>query len=143
MLQATEPFVRRLILSRNSPQAWAQRFGRSAPDILWLAAETPRILRSLVGSLQKGQLAVAVEPRGLEPYLHRIEKTANRIVLAMLMSGLVIAAAFIVSVYHPVLPGGAVNAILVGLVAGVGLAGAALVWISRRKSLPAGRSEGQ
>jgi ubiquinone biosynthesis protein len=135
MMESTQPYVTRLIMSRNSPQAWAQRFGRAAPDILWLAAETPKIARGLVGSIQKGQFSLAVEPRGLEPYLHRVEKTANRLVLAMLMSALVIAAAFIVSVYHPVLPGGVIGPILAGLVGAVAVAGVALVWISRRKSL--------
>jgi len=141
MMEATEPYVTRLIMSRNSPQAWAQRFGRAAPDILWLAAEGPRIMRGFVGSMQKGELALAVEPKGLDPYLHRVEKTANRIVLAMLMSALLIAGAFLVSVYHPTLSGGVVDLILAGIVGAGAVAGSALLWISRRKSLPRKQSE--
>jgi uncharacterized protein (DUF2062 family) len=98
-------------------------------------------VRGLVGSIQKGQFSVAVEPKGLEPYLHRVEKTANRLVLAMLMSSLLLAAAFIVSAYHPVLPGGVIGPILAGLLGAVAVAGVALVWISRRKSLLDKQSE--
>jgi ubiquinone biosynthesis protein len=136
MMEAIEPYVTRLIVRRNSPQAWARRFGRAAPDLLWLAAEGPRALRGLVVSLQKNQLALAVEPKGLDPYLHRVEKTANRIVLAMLMSALVIAGSVLVSVYHPALPGDVTDRILAGLVGAMALAAVALVWISRRKSIP-------
>ncbi len=136
MMDAIEPYVTRLIVSRNSPQAWARRFGRAAPDLLWLAAEGPRALRGLVVSLQKDQLALAVEPKGLDPYLHRVEKTANRIVLAMLMSALVIAGSVLVSVYHPALPSDVTDRILAGLVGAMALAAVALVWISRRKSIP-------
>ncbi len=136
MMEATEPYLTRLIMSRNSPQAWARRFGRAAPDLLWLAAEGPRALRGLVVSLQKDQLALAVEPNGLDPYLHRVEKTANRIVLAMLMSALVIAGSVLVSVYHPALPSDVTDRILAGLVGAMALAAVALVWISRRKSIP-------
>jgi len=136
MMDAIEPYVTRLIVSRNSPQAWARRFGRAAPDLLWLAAEGPRALRGLVVSLQKDQLALAVEPKGLDPYLHRVEKTANRIVLAMLMSALVIAGSLLVSVYHPALPSDVTDRILAGLVGAMALAAVALVWISRRKSIP-------
>jgi ubiquinone biosynthesis protein len=65
MMKATEPYVRRLILEHNSPEVWAGKFGKAAPDVLWLATESPRILRRAVSSLSKGELAVGVEPKGL------------------------------------------------------------------------------
>ena len=136
---APEPFrVVSLVLSQNSPQAWAQRFGTAAPDILWLAVEGPRVARRLVGSLEKGEMALAVEPTGLDPYLRRLEKTANRIVLAMLMSALVIGGSFLVSVYHPQLPAGTVGPLLAGVVGAVATVGVVLAWKSRRKSMPNG-----
>jgi ubiquinone biosynthesis protein len=136
MMETTEPYLARLVLSQNSPQAWTRRFGKAAPDILWLAAEGPRVARRLIGSLEKGEMALSVEPTGLDPYLRRLEKTANRIVLAMLMSALVIGGSFLVSVYHPQLPAGTVGPLLAGVVGAVGVAGVTLAWKSRRKSMP-------
>ena len=136
MMETTEPYLARLVLSQNSPQAWAQRFGKAAPDILWLAVEGPRVARRLVGSLEKGEMALAVEPTGLDPYLRRLEKTANRIVLAMLMSALVIGGSFLVSVYHPQLPAGTVGPLLASVVGAVATVGVVLAWKSRRKSMP-------
>ena len=136
MMETTEPYLARLVLSQNSPQAWTRRFGKAAPDILWLAAEGPRVARRLIGSLEKGEMALSVEPTGLDPYLRRLEKTANRIVLAMLMSALVIGGSFLVSVYHPQLPAGTVGPLLAGVLVAVGVAGVVLAWKSRRKSMP-------
>ncbi|HYT14080.1 MAG TPA: AarF/ABC1/UbiB kinase family protein [Candidatus Nitrosopolaris sp.] len=132
MMQATEPYVKRLVIEQNSPEVWATRFGRSAPDVAWLATESPRILRRAVTSLQKGELALAVEPKGLEPYVHRIERSANRIVLGMILSALVIAVGFVVSVYRP-----GVSELLDTFLAAAAAVGAVvllrLVWLSRRK----------
>jgi hypothetical protein len=74
------PNVRRVI-EENSPLAWTKRFGRAAPDVLWLATESPDILKRAVTSLERGEFALAVEPKGLEPLVHRVENAANRIVL--------------------------------------------------------------
>jgi ubiquinone biosynthesis protein len=133
MMKATEPYVRRLILEHNSPEVWAGKFGKAAPDVLWLATESPRILRRAVSSLSKGELAVGVEPKGLDPYVHRIERAANRIVLGMVLSALVIAAGFVVTVYRPGVSSGLLDSVLAGGVAAGVLITARLVWLSRRK----------
>jgi ubiquinone biosynthesis protein len=100
MIDATEPYLTRMMIEENSPLAWTKRFGRAAPDVLWLATESPRILKRAVTSLEKGELALAVEPKGLEPFVHRVENAANRIVLGMILAALVIAVGFVVSVYR-------------------------------------------
>lgn len=132
MMEATEPYVRRLIIEHNSPVVWANKFGRAAPDVLWLATESPRILRRAVTRLQKGELAIAVEPKGLDPYLHRLERSADRLVLGMILSALLIAAGFVVSVYRPG-AGTLLDAVLAWAVIAGAAVGGVLVWKSRRK----------
>jgi ubiquinone biosynthesis protein len=132
MMEATKPYVERLILEQNSPLVWAGKFGRAAPDVLWLATEAPRIVRRAVASLQKGELAVAVEPKGLDPYVHRLERAANRLVLGMVLAALVIAGGFVVSVYRPGVSS-LLDTVLVGVVAAGALLIARLVWLSRHK----------
>src|SRR6266700_2451132 len=112
MMEATEPYVKRLVIAQNSPIAWANKFGRASPDVLWLVTESPRILRQAVSSLQKGELALAVEPKGLDPIVHRIERAANRIVWGMVLAALVIAVGFVVSVYRPGVSGGLLDCFL-------------------------------
>jgi ubiquinone biosynthesis protein len=132
MMEATEPYVKRLMIQHNSPAVWANRFGRAAPDVMWLASESPRILRRAVTSLQKGELAIAVEPKGLDPFVHRIEKAANRVVLGMILSALVISGGFVISVYRPGVSA-LLDTVLVAFVAAGIVAGAGLLWLSRHK----------
>ncbi|OLC24421.1 MAG: hypothetical protein AUG06_10670 [Actinobacteria bacterium 13_1_20CM_2_65_11] len=132
MMEATEPYVKHLIIEHNSPAVWANKFGRAAPDVLWLATESPRILRRAVARLQKGELAIAVEPKGLDPYLHRIEKSADRLVLGMILSALLIAGGFVVSVYRPG-AGTLLDAVLAWAVIAAASVGGVLLWKSRRK----------
>jgi ubiquinone biosynthesis protein len=133
MIDATEPYLRRMVIEENSPLAWTKRFGRAAPDVLWLATEAPHILKRAVTSLEKGELALAVEPRGLEPYVHRVENAANRIVLGMIIAALVIAVGFVVSVYRPGAQGGLVGTFLAGALGAGAVVVARLVWLATRK----------
>ncbi len=132
MMEATEPYVKRLMIQHNSPAVWANRFGRAAPDVMWLASESPRIIRRAVTSLQKGELAIAVEPTGLDPFVHRIEKAANRVVLGMILSALVIAGGFVISVYRPGVSA-LLDTVLVAFVAAGIVVAAGLLWLSRHK----------
>ena len=133
MMEATEPYVKRLVIAQNSPIAWANKFGRASPDVLWLVTESPRILRQAVNSLQKGELALAVEPKGLDPIVHRIERAANRIVWGMVLSALVIAVGFVVSVYRPGVSGGLLDYFLAAAFGAGAAVLARLVWLSTRK----------
>ncbi len=56
MIDATEPYVKRMVIEENSPLAWSKRFGRAAPDVLWLATESPRIVRRALGSVRANSL---------------------------------------------------------------------------------------
>ncbi len=133
MIDATEPYLTRMVIEENSPLAWTKRFGRAAPDVLWLATESPRILKRAVTSLEKGELALAVEPKGLEPFVHRVENAANRIVLGMILAALVIAVGFVVSVYRPGAQGGLVGTFLAGALGAGAVVVARLVWLATRK----------
>src|SRR5205085_638251 len=85
----------------NSPVAWARRFGKAIPDLLWLAAELPLQVRHLLGELDRGSLKIAVQPTGLDSTLNRVERVANRIVLGSIVAAFIIALAVLLSVSHP------------------------------------------
>ena len=132
--EISEAYMRKLVLAENSPRRWARRLEREAPDLMWLAVEAPKVTRRLLSKLEKGQLAMAVEAKGLDPYVHRLERTANRIVLAMVLSALIVAAAVVVSVYRPG-GGGLLDIALAVCLASAGVAGAALTWAWTRRTV--------
>jgi ubiquinone biosynthesis protein len=132
MMAAAQPYVERLIVKQNSPLVWGERFARATPDLLWLATESPRILRRAVTAMQKGDFAVPMEARGFDPYVRRLERIADRIVLGMLLAALVIAGGFVGSAYRPAVPAGLLEVVLLGCAAAAAAMGGGLLWLTHR-----------
>ena len=133
MMDAAQPYVEQLIVKQNSPVLWGKRLARATPDVLWLATESPRVLRRAVTAMQKGEFAVPIEARGFDPYVRRLERTGDRIVLGMILAALVIASGFVVSAYRPGVPGGLLEAVLLGSAAAAAAVGAGLFWLTHRR----------
>ena len=94
------PYARGMMVRHFSPLGWAPSFGQAAIDYARLAVELPQLLRRLLGSLQRGDLELAVRPTGFQAMFRRAERITNRIVLGMLASAFVIALAVLLSAYH-------------------------------------------
>lgn len=133
VVEATRPYAERLMLKRNSPRVWAGRLERAVPDIMWLATESPRLIRRTLTSLENGQLVVAVEPRGLRAYADLLETAATRLVLGMLLSALLVAGGIVVSANRPEASGLALNLIAAIYGGAILVLGGALLWLSRRR----------
>ena len=118
------PYARRLLLRQFSPRVWARRLNTAGLDAVRLGIDLPQQLRRLMNDLERGTLEVAARPVGLEPYLNRLERLANRIVFGILIAAFVVGLAMLFSVYRP--PG---FGLLAGIFFALGLAGALLLGI--------------
>ncbi len=96
-----EPYAKRVMVRQYSPWRWGQQLGRAAPDLAWLGVELPKRARRIVRALERGDISVRVQPAGLEPYMGRLEKLVNRIVLGIIAAALINGLAVLMSVYHP------------------------------------------
>jgi ubiquinone biosynthesis protein len=133
VIDATKPYAERLMLKRNSPQVWAGRLERAVPDMLWLATESPRLIRRTLTSFEGGQFALTVEPRGLEPYVKVFERAATRLVLGMLLSALLIAGGMVLSSSGLETRGLVFNLTAATYGGAVLLLGGTLIWLSKRR----------
>ncbi len=95
------PYAERLILRQYSPDRIARQLGRTGMEAAQLGVELPRQLRRLVGEIERGGLDVSVRPEGFEPMLDRLERLANRLVLAVIAAAFIGGSAVLMSVYHP------------------------------------------
>jgi ubiquinone biosynthesis protein len=94
------PYARAMMTRHFSPLGWGPSVAKAALDVARLGVELPQQLRRLLSSLQRGDLELAIRPTGFQPVLRRVERIANRLVLAMLASAFVIALAVLLSAYH-------------------------------------------
>jgi ubiquinone biosynthesis protein len=101
LASALAPFARRLFVRQYSPVLWARRLSAASLDAARLGVELPQHLRRIINDLERGDLEVAARPVGLEPYLYRLERIANRIVFGILTAAFVVGLAMLLSVDRP------------------------------------------
>jgi ubiquinone biosynthesis protein len=118
------PNARRMMLRQYSPLLWARRLSTASLDAAHLGMDLPQQLRRILNDLERGTLEVAARPVGLDPYLYRLERIANRIVFGILTAAFVVGLALLFSAYRP--PG---FGHWVGTLFALGLAGAVLLGI--------------
>jgi ubiquinone biosynthesis protein len=95
------PYARRLMLHEYSPLLWARRLGTATMDAARLGTDLPQQLRRILNDLERGTLEVAARPVGLEPYLYRLERIANRVVIGILMAAFIVGVAMLLSTDRP------------------------------------------
>jgi ubiquinone biosynthesis protein len=127
-----EPFATRLLLQRYAPRVLLRRLGHASIETLRLAEQLPPLVRHLLEALDRGDVEVGVRQDSIEPVLRRLELLANRLVMALLASSLIVGLAVLITVYHP--PGWqrwADAAFAVGLLSVVAVGGY-LAWLILR-----------
>lgn len=95
------PYTERLVLRQYSPIRWARNFGRSSLELARFAVEMPQHLRRITNAAENGNLQIGVRPEGFDSVIDRLDRIANRLVLAMITAAFINGLAVLVSVYRP------------------------------------------
>ncbi|MEQ8849710.1 AarF/UbiB family protein [Botrimarina sp.] len=90
LIELLAPMQRRMMLRRLNPRRQAKKARRMLGEVEQLAEEMPRRVRELLNQFQSGSFEVHLEHRGLEP-------AANRLVLGLLTSALIVGGSLMVS----------------------------------------------
>jgi ubiquinone biosynthesis protein len=101
LLSVIEPYANRLLLDLYSPARWMRKLKRAGLDMAWLGAEAPQQLRRLIGAIERSGFEFGMRPESFEPFIKRLERIANRIVLGILAAAFISGLAALLSVYHP------------------------------------------
>ena len=94
------PYGRTLVMRQFSPALWARTARQVGMDLARLGAELPQSLHRLLGTVQRGDLELALRPTGIDPLLRRVERMANRLVLGIMTSAFVMALAVLIFAFH-------------------------------------------
>lgn len=95
------PYARRLLWREYSPLVWVRRLSDASVDAARLGIDLPQQVRRIINDLERGTLEVAARPVGLEPYIYRLERIANRIVVGILTAAFVIGLAMLLTADRP------------------------------------------
>jgi ubiquinone biosynthesis protein len=83
------PYARRLAAARYSPRTMARRLAKSGADLADMVVDLPTQLERAVDILDSGGLEVHLRTAELTPLVQRIERTGQRLVVAIVAGALI------------------------------------------------------
>lgn len=95
-VEHAEPFAKKLIMDRMSPQRLIKDFYHSATEASLLMRDIPAEAREMLTQMKRGEAKVKFEHKGLDPMLKTLDQITNRMVFAIVLASLVIGSALIV-----------------------------------------------
>ncbi len=98
LMAEAEPFVKRAILQRYSPDSILKRFTQSASYFSTSLAKLPRDLRRLQEGLRRGAVPINVSVNDLNTFGHRIEKASNRATIGLIVAALIVGSSIVMTV---------------------------------------------
>jgi len=90
-LEFSTPIIKKLARRRYSPAVMARRAGLAAIEAAELGSEFPRRAARLLGRIERGEIAIKVDHRGLDGATREFQRMTNRLVLAMLLAASIVA----------------------------------------------------
>ncbi len=93
------PYAERLIRQQLSPTQLMHKLSQASLDMARLGGELPQQLRRILGTLERGDLTIRVQP--FELLMDRLERLGNRLVLSIIAAAFIVGLAVLLAVYHP------------------------------------------
>ncbi len=90
-------YVQHLLLHRYLPLPWMRRLGWATLEAAEFGLTLPRQLRRLLHALEQGRIQMGMRPEGFEPFIARLERLTNRLVLGMLTAAFIIGLAVLMT----------------------------------------------
>ncbi len=95
VFDVAKPYARELLIERFTPQRVARRAASEARNIAHIVRELPYQVHDTLEQVRDGQIEVGFRHEGLEELFDRIDKVANRIVVALVAGTGVIGSALL------------------------------------------------
>ncbi|MFH1779870.1 MAG: AarF/ABC1/UbiB kinase family protein [Candidatus Micrarchaeota archaeon] len=100
-IPVAKPYVIRILQERHSPSNVLKRSLLNARDVSEAVARFPLQLSGLLSRVQKGNLEVSLDHKGLEENVFRIDRAINKISLAVMTAGLFLGASILAQLEVP------------------------------------------
>ncbi|MBN1828034.1 MAG: AarF/ABC1/UbiB kinase family protein [Deltaproteobacteria bacterium] len=98
MAEKAAPYIRKLMKQRYDPRRVINDFFLSAADFLKLVKIFPGEFQEILKQIKLGQLKFGFEHRGLDRFISEMDRSSNRISVALLISSLIIGSSLIIQV---------------------------------------------
>jgi ubiquinone biosynthesis protein len=131
----SRPYIRRFLWQMVLPNNLGPRLIKTGGDWSDLFSLLPRIASQLLIQAERGELEITLEHKGLPQALNRLDQSANRISLSVLLAALIVGLALLIPAFNLAEEIGLATILVVAGFVGVSLLGVWLIisiWRSRR-----------
>jgi ubiquinone biosynthesis protein len=95
VFEVARPYARSLMLERFTPERVLRRANREAWQLAHIASELPYQLHDTLEQVRDGQIEVGFVHKGLDDFMHKLDVAANRLVIALIVTGGLIGSSLI------------------------------------------------
>jgi ubiquinone biosynthesis protein len=131
----SRPYIRRFLWQMVLPRDLGPRLIKTGGDWSDLLSLLPRVGSQLLIQAERGELKVTLEHKGLAQALNRLDQSANRISLSVLLAALIVGLALLIPAFNLAQEMGLATILVIAGFVGVSLLGVWLIisiWRSRR-----------
>jgi ubiquinone biosynthesis protein len=95
VFEVAQPYARALMLERFTPQRLALRAQKEGRELLGIARELPYQVHDVLQEIRDGQIEVGFVHKGLDEFMHKLDVALNRLVVALVVVGGLVASSLI------------------------------------------------
>jgi ubiquinone biosynthesis protein len=96
----SEPYVKRFMWQMASPRTWGAPLIKGVGDWGELMKLIPRVSSQVLARIERGELEITLSHKELDQAMIRLDRTANRISLSMLLAALIVGLALLVPAFN-------------------------------------------
>ncbi|NLE43416.1 MAG: AarF/ABC1/UbiB kinase family protein [Chloroflexi bacterium] len=129
-----KPYLQRFMLERALPGAWIPVLIKSSHNWQDFLGLLPRVGYDVLSRIQRGDVQVTIEHKGLPNALSRLDHVVNRLSLSLLLAALIVGLALLVPLFNPEGQWNLATVLVITSFVGVSLLGLTLIfsiWRSR------------
>ena len=97
MTKKAAPFLLQLKLGRLRPQRILREFFIVGGDFLRLVRLLPEELETILHQIREGGIKIGFEHRGLENFIHQLDRSSNRLSFSLIIAALIIGSSLILN----------------------------------------------
>src|SRR5437867_7743010 len=95
VFEVARPYARSLMLERFTPERVLRRANREGWQLAHIARELPYQIHDTLEQVRDGQIEVGFVHKGLDEFMHKLDVLANRLVIALVVTGGLIGSSLI------------------------------------------------
>src|SRR5438477_6740842 len=95
VFEVARPYARSLMLERFTPERVLRRANREAWQLAHVARELPYQIHDTLEQMRDGQVEIGFVHKGLDEFMHKLDVLANRLVIALVVTGGLIGSSLI------------------------------------------------